>query len=78
MMQDPKLVVEACDANKSVENEVQAANLITGQEEVEILEKTFELDSTEKLEGNGMREKIEEETKEEDIKEVHFNTCIFT
>lgn len=78
MTQDLKLVAEASDANKSVENDAEDENIISGGKEVETVEKKFELDSIQKLEVEENRESTEEEAKNEDIKEVRLNTLIFT
>ncbi|XP_061973263.1 uncharacterized protein LOC133695320 isoform X4 [Populus nigra] len=59
MEEDLKLDAEASDANKSVENDAEEENIISGGKEVETVEKTFGLDSIQKL-----------ETMNEDIKEV--------
>jgi len=76
--QDLILVAEASDANKSVENDAEEANIISGGKEGVTVEKTFGLDSIQKLEVEEKRENKEEETKNEDIKEVRLNTLIFT
>ncbi|XP_052312040.1 uncharacterized protein LOC7487873 isoform X20 [Populus trichocarpa] len=68
--EDLKLVAEASDANKSVENDAEEENIISGGKEVETVEKTFGLDSIQKLEVEEKRENKEEETMNEDIKEV--------
>ncbi|KAL3569073.1 hypothetical protein D5086_028963 [Populus alba] len=70
MEEDLKLVAEASDANKSVENDAEDENIISGGKEVETVEKKFELDSIQKLEVEEKRENKEEEAKNEDIKEV--------
>ncbi|KAJ6965699.1 titin [Populus alba x Populus x berolinensis] len=70
MEEDPKLVAEASDANKSVENDAEDENIISGGKEVETVEKKFELDSIQKLEVEEKRENKEEEAKNEDIKEA--------
>ncbi|XP_011005146.1 PREDICTED: microtubule-associated protein futsch-like [Populus euphratica] len=70
MEEDLKLVAEASDANKSVENDAEDENIISGGKEVETVGKKFELDSIQKLEVEEKRENTEEETKNEDVKEV--------
>ncbi|KAJ6314698.1 hypothetical protein OIU78_018224 [Salix suchowensis] len=69
MEEDLKLVAEASDANISVENDAEES-IISGGKEVETVEKTFGLDSIQKLEVEEKREHKVEETKDEDIKEV--------
>ncbi|KAJ6751588.1 hypothetical protein OIU85_002060 [Salix viminalis] len=69
MEEDLKLVAEASDANISMENDAEES-IISGEKEVEKVEKTFGLDSIQKLEVEEKREHKVEETKDEDIKEV--------
>uniref|UniRef100_A0A2K2C898 Titin-like n=1 Tax=Populus trichocarpa TaxID=3694 RepID=A0A2K2C898_POPTR len=76
MEEDLKLVAEASDANKSVENDAEEENIISGGKDVETVEKTFGLDSIQKLEVEEKRENKEEETMNEDIKEVCGDTKI--
>ncbi|KAB5521061.1 hypothetical protein DKX38_025380 [Salix brachista] len=69
MEEDLKLAAEASDANISVENDAEES-IISGGKKVETVEKTFGLDSIQKLEVEEKREHKVEETKDEDIKEV--------
>ncbi|XP_048229837.1 extracellular matrix-binding protein EbhA isoform X7 [Ricinus communis] len=67
---DLKPAAEICDPSKIVENESMEERSMTSEMDVEIIDKTHEVDSEEKLEGIEMSKNKEEGIKKGDIEKV--------